>query len=116
MILGDNCGSSYLNDGYRDMLLNRLQDEDYLFKNGDTLESIVNRLIPDFENEYKRRVNVMARCGHRVYIAGLHGDEQINRVGLAAKRFEANYLQMNLYVSFFSSWPGYSLIWSQGRL
>ncbi|KAK6602224.1 hsp70 protein-like protein [Botrytis cinerea] len=94
--IGDNCGSSYLNDGYRDMLLNRLQDEDYLFKNGDTLESIVNRLIPDFENEYKRRVNVMARCGHRVYIAGLHGDEQINRVGLAAKRFEANYLQMNL--------------------
>ncbi|TGO49691.1 hypothetical protein BCON_0203g00020 [Botryotinia convoluta] len=94
--IGDNCGSSYLNDGYRDMLLNRFQDEDYLFKNGDTLESIVNRLIPDFENEYKRRVNVMKRCGHRVYIAGLRGDERMNRVGPAEKRFEANYLRMTL--------------------
>ncbi|TGO36697.1 hypothetical protein BHYA_0117g00210 [Botrytis hyacinthi] len=93
---GDNCGSSYLNDNYKDMLLNRLQDEHYLFKNSDTLESIVNRLIPDFENEYKRRVNVMKRCGHRVYIAGLRGDEQMNRVGLAEKRFEVNHLQMNL--------------------
>lgn len=91
------------------MLLNRLQDEDYLFKNGDTLESIVNRLIPDFENEYKRRVNVTKRCGHRVYIAGLRGDEQMNRVGLAEKRFEANHLQMNLYVRFISSWPWYPL-------
>ncbi|TGO22612.1 hypothetical protein BPAE_0161g00170 [Botrytis paeoniae] len=49
--IGDNCGSSYLNDRYKDMLLNRLQDEDYLLKNGETLEAIVNRLIPDFENE-----------------------------------------------------------------
>ncbi|EDN99546.1 hypothetical protein SS1G_02400 [Sclerotinia sclerotiorum 1980 UF-70] len=65
-MLGDNCGSSYLNDGYKDMLLNRLQDEDYLLKNGETLEAIVNRLIPDFENEYKRRVNVMKLPGHRV--------------------------------------------------
>ncbi|TGO62414.1 hypothetical protein BOTNAR_0114g00130 [Botryotinia narcissicola] len=99
---GDNCGSSYLNDNYKDMLLDRLQDEDYLFKNGDTLESIVNRLIPDFENEYKRRVNVMKRCGHRVYIAGLRGDEQMNRVGLAEKRFEANHLQMNFITAVAS--------------
>ncbi|KAF7891902.1 hypothetical protein EAF00_008204 [Botryotinia globosa] len=93
---GDNCGSSYLNEYYKDMLLNRLQDEDYLFKNGDTLESIVNRLIPDFENVYKRRVDVTESCGHRVYIAGLRGDEQMNRVGPAEKRFDANHLQMNL--------------------
>ncbi|KAJ8062988.1 hypothetical protein OCU04_008233 [Sclerotinia nivalis] len=93
--IGDNCGSSYLNDGYKDMLLNRLQDEDYLLKNGETLEAIVNRLIPDFENEYKRRVNVMKRPGHRVYIAGLRGDEQMNRVGPAEKRFEINNLLMN---------------------
>ncbi|KAB8293932.1 hypothetical protein EYC80_009405 [Monilinia laxa] len=94
-VLGDNCGSSYLNDRYKDMLFNRLQDEDYLLKNGETLEAIVNRLIPDFENEYKRRVNVMNRVGHRVYIAGLRSDEQMNRVGLAEKRFETNNLLMN---------------------
>ncbi|KAI9650554.1 hypothetical protein NHQ30_000571 [Ciborinia camelliae] len=93
--IGDNCGSSYLNDRYKDMLLNRLQDENYLLKNGETLEAIVNRLIPDFENEYKRRVNVMKRIGHRVYIAGLRSDEQMNRVGPAEKRFETNNLLMN---------------------
>ncbi|KAG4032827.1 hypothetical protein MFRU_006g02900 [Monilinia fructicola] len=93
--IGDNCGSSYLNDRYKDMLLSRLQDEDYLLKNGETLEAIVNRLIPDFENEYKRRVNVTKRVGHRVYIAGLRSDEQMNRVGLAEKRFETNNLLMN---------------------
>lgn len=92
---GDNCGSSYLNDNYRDMLLNRLQDEDYLLNNGETLDAIVNRLIPDFENEYKRRVNVMKRIGHRVYIAGLRSDEQMNRVGPTEKRFETNNLLMN---------------------
>ncbi|APA08662.1 hypothetical protein sscle_04g034320 [Sclerotinia sclerotiorum 1980 UF-70] len=94
-MLGDNCGSSYLNDGYKDMLLNRLQDEDYLLKNGETLEAIVNRLIPDFENEYKRRVNVMKLPGHRVYIAGLRGDERMNRIGPAEKRFKTNNLLMN---------------------
>lgn len=93
--IGDNCGSSYLNDGYKDMLLNRLQDEDYLLKNGETLEAIVNRLIPDFENEYKRRVNVMKLPGHRVYIAGLRGDERMNRIGPAEKRFKTNNLLMN---------------------
>ncbi|QSZ36109.1 hypothetical protein DSL72_007234 [Monilinia vaccinii-corymbosi] len=94
--IGDNCGSSYLNDRYKDMLLNRLQDEHYLLKNGETLEEIVNRLIPNFENEYKRRVNVMKRIsGHGVYIAGLRSDEQMNRVGLAKKRFERNNLIMD---------------------
>ncbi|RAL67075.1 hypothetical protein DID88_007855 [Monilinia fructigena] len=73
----------------------RLQDEDYLLKNGETLEAIVNRLIPDFENEYKRQVNVMKRVGHRFYIAGLRSDEQMNRVGLAEKCFETNNLLMN---------------------
>jgi hypothetical protein len=76
------------------MLHDRLQDEHYLLKNGETLEAIVNHLIPDFENEYKRRVNVMSRCGHRVYIAGLRGDEQMDRTGAAAKRFETNNLLM----------------------
>ncbi|PQE30977.1 hypothetical protein CJF32_00007970 [Rutstroemia sp. NJR-2017a WRK4] len=93
--IGSNCGSSYLNDNYRTMLHDRLQDEHYLLKNGETLDSIVNRLIPDFENEYKRRVNVMKRCGHRVYIAGLRSDEQMDRTGPAAKRFDINNLLMN---------------------
>ncbi|PQE05216.1 Hsp70 family protein [Rutstroemia sp. NJR-2017a BBW] len=93
--IGSSCGSSYLNDNYRTMLHNRLQDEHYLLKNGETLDSIVNRLIPDFENEYKRRVNVVKPCGHRVYIAGLRSDEQMDRTGPAAKRFETNNLLMN---------------------
>ncbi|ESZ92420.1 hypothetical protein SBOR_7179 [Sclerotinia borealis F-4128] len=94
--VGDNCGSSYLNDHYKDMLLDRLQDEDYLIKNGETLEAIVNRLIPAFENKTKRRVDVMSRSGpERVYIAGLRSDEQINRVGPAEKRFKENFLLLN---------------------
>jgi len=73
--------------------MRRLQDEVYLFQNGETLESIVNRLIPRFENEYKRNTDVTGRCGNRVYIAGLRSN--------TAKRFEANNLLMNKYALLY---------------
>ncbi|ESZ94881.1 hypothetical protein SBOR_4757 [Sclerotinia borealis F-4128] len=73
---GDNCGGSYLNENYKQMLLDRLQDETYLLDNlpaGESLESIVNRFIPTFENDFKRRKDVTASFSlkTRLYLPGL---------------------------------------------
>ncbi|TAQ88600.1 hypothetical protein B7494_g3060 [Chlorociboria aeruginascens] len=90
---GDNCGSSYLNENYRAMLLRRLQDETYLTHNGESMGAIVNRLIPAFENDIKRNVDMTKECGLTpVYISQLKGDQQQDLFGTALKRFSPNLL------------------------
>ncbi|KAJ8069522.1 hypothetical protein OCU04_003173 [Sclerotinia nivalis] len=86
---GDNCGSSYLNENYRKMLLDRLQDEHYLldiWPAGESLESIVNRFIPNFEDDFKRRKDVTALFGlkTRLHLPGLRQN--------AEKRFDDGYI------------------------
>ena len=75
----------------------RLRDEENLFVT-ETLESVVNRLIPKFEDDYKRRIDATKRCGHRIYIANLIGDEQREPGEAGGKRFQANHLMMNRYL------------------
>jgi hypothetical protein len=58
--LGDLCGSSYLNEAFREHLRARLEGEDYLEVNGLTIESIIDSQLFSFENEMKRSVNVAA--------------------------------------------------------
>ncbi|KAF7862502.1 hypothetical protein EAF04_007375 [Stromatinia cepivora] len=86
---GDNCGSSYLNENYKKMLLDRLQDEHYLFDmwpTGESLESIVNRFIPNFEDNFKRRKDVTSLFGlkTRLHLPGLRPN--------AEKRFDDGYI------------------------
>jgi len=69
--IGDNCGGSYANINFRNLLEKRLENETYLFTNGETKGTIVNRLIPAFENDYKRRLDSTKRCRHRIHIPGL---------------------------------------------
>jgi len=97
--LGDNCGASYLNENFKNLLENRLRQESYLFQNGETLESIVNRLIPQFEDVIKRRVDVTRPCGDKIYVARLRSDEAQGLRGPDAKRFESNKLIMHKSVS-----------------
>ncbi|KAI9640157.1 hypothetical protein NHQ30_011394 [Ciborinia camelliae] len=78
---GDNCGSSYLNENYKKMLLHRLRDETYLLDMrpaGESLESIVNRLVPKFEDDFKRRKDVTASFGlrTRLHLPGLKPNKE----------------------------------------
>ena len=93
--VGDNCGASYLNDNYRNLLERRIEHEHYLFTNGETKESIVNRLIPTFEDDFKRRIDVTKPCGTKIYIANLIGDDQRMPPGGRKRRFEPNKLVLN---------------------
>ena len=92
--IGDNCGASYLNENFREVLEERLKHESYLFRNGETKESVVGRLIPDFENEYKRRIDVTGPCKHNIHIAGLRGDEDRDPKERITRDFERNSLIM----------------------
>ncbi|KAH8685484.1 hypothetical protein BGZ60DRAFT_365995 [Tricladium varicosporioides] len=80
------CGASYINERYEELLLNRLQDETYLEKNGKTIKSIVEAKVIEFENGEKRQINtVKERFGvERVYIDDLRRDD--------TKRFSQNRL------------------------
>ncbi|KAF7900126.1 hypothetical protein EAF00_004462 [Botryotinia globosa] len=86
---GDNCGSSYLNENWKNMLLNKLKDEIYLldmWPAGESLESIVNRFIPNFENDHKRRKDVTSLFGlkTRLHLPGLKEN--------AEKRFDDGHI------------------------
>ncbi|KAH8748526.1 hypothetical protein BGZ57DRAFT_835412 [Hyaloscypha finlandica] len=89
---GDNCGASYLNKNYANLLLERLAEETYLEDNGRTLEAIVQGTIFTFENFVKRSIDVTKNLSGRVKIDGLRGDRQRGLVGAAAKGFEDNVL------------------------
>ncbi len=94
-LLGDNCGSSYLNENFRIRAMYRLRDEKYLEDNGDTLLSIVDRVCVKFENFTKRSVDATSKHPHgRFYISKLRGDKAQGRSGAAAKGFENNILVM----------------------
>jgi hypothetical protein len=95
IVKGDNCGGSYLNQNFKKLLEDRLQHETNLFRNGETKESIVNRLIPKFEDDLKRRIDVTKRCSSRIHIANLIGDEQRGPGEDDQKRFAANFLLLN---------------------
>jgi hypothetical protein len=56
--LGMLRGASYINERFEKMLIEKLQNEDYLEKNGKTIKSIAEALTIAFENGEKRTVNV----------------------------------------------------------
>jgi hypothetical protein len=54
LVLAELCGASYINEQYATFLLNKLENETYLEKNGKTIRSIVDRKVIEFENTTKR--------------------------------------------------------------
>jgi hypothetical protein len=88
--LGDLCGSSYLNEAFREHLRSRLESEDYLEVNGLTIESIIDSQLFSFENETKRSINVSASNIPTVnlYIQGLRANPN------PEKRFNNNRLRL----------------------
>jgi hypothetical protein len=95
LLLGDNCGGSYLNDKFKEHLLLRLRFEKYLEVNDNTLKSIVNRAARDFEAKQKPVIDIMTNPFRRLRIEGLRGDRsQASAVMAVRKRFENNILIM----------------------
>lgn len=94
-VLGDNCGGSYLNDNFEKRLLERLKDEVYLDQMGETRESIIRHLIPDFEDYDKRNRDIAKRPSSRIKILGLLGDNRRGLSGSNVKRFEDNFINLN---------------------
>ena len=96
--VGCACGGIYANKNYWNLLADRLRSEAYLGMNGDSLTSIVDRLIPEFESSHKRRFDFVKNPptpAHGVPINGLRGDTQIGRKGEDKKRFEDSFLMMD---------------------
>lgn len=93
--LGDLCGSSYLNEAFREHLRTRLKGEDYLEVNGLTIESIIDSQLFTFENEMKRSINVAASniSTEIVYIQGLQANPN------PEKRFFNNRLKIERLVT-----------------
>ncbi len=91
---GDLCGSSYLNEAFREHLRARLEGEDYLEVNGLTIEGIIDSQVIAFENEMKRSVDVAASNipTEIVYIQGLRANPH------PEKRFLNNRLKIERLV------------------
>lgn len=72
--------------------MEKLADEHYLEANGDTLESIVKSLVPNFEDFDKRNKDISKSPSSRLRIPGLKSDHRQSRPGRDPKGFEDNYL------------------------
>ncbi|CZS90876.1 uncharacterized protein RAG0_01758 [Rhynchosporium agropyri] len=92
---GDNCGASYLNDAFEELLLEKLADEKYLDSNGETRADIVRQAVPIFEDVQKREINIFKRDVGRVRITGLRGDDYRREQGLTPKNFRRNYVELS---------------------
>ena|ERR1700753_2393754 len=54
---GSLCGSTYLNERFREYLKTRLKDEKYLEKGRTTIDTVVDFVMPEFETKVKRTVD-----------------------------------------------------------
>ena len=93
-IIGDDCGASYLNQNFVDILRAKLCEETYLEDNGDTIESHINSAIPNFEEVEKRYKDITKTPSPtiRVRIPGLRGDIRRARVGQPPMGFENGFV------------------------
>src|SRR5436189_6094499 len=97
---GDLCGSSYLNEAFREHLRARLEGEDYLEVHGVTVESIIDCQVIAFENEMKRSVDVVTPHipTEIVYIQGLRANSH------PEKRFLKNRVKIEQLVIRCTQW------------
>ena len=58
-MFGELCGSSYINERFELLLIERLKHERYLEKYGDTLRKIIDGLVVEFERRDKKKFDTM---------------------------------------------------------
>lgn len=77
-----------MNDNFEKHLLKRLALEGYLEQDGESLQEIVRRLVPAFEDRDKRRQDViLGRPYNTIYIKGLRSNKE--------RRFRNQHVEMN---------------------
>ena len=91
--IGRLCGASYINERFEALLLKKLKHEQYLVKNGKTIQSIVDAKVMDFENGYKRIIDVTDK---KFQVPPIEIDDL--RPNLR-KRFYQNQLELTRLVS-----------------
>jgi len=103
MLIGERCGASFLNDNFFDHVLEILRTEMYLDSEREDRSTIVQRLIPHFENEIKRDIDFGESPMARLYIPSIRSNEDDPAVA-RKKRFETGYLELQTYVRNKSEW------------
>jgi hypothetical protein len=100
--VGDLCGSSFLNEAFREHLRARLEGEDYLEVNSLTIESIIDSQVILFENDMKRSADVTAPNipTEFVFIQGLRANPHLE------KRFLNNRLKIERSVNQTARYGG----------
>ena len=59
LLVGACCGSSYINERFEDLLVQRLSDEHYLIKDGEDMSRVIDRLVVLFERRDKLALDHM---------------------------------------------------------
>lgn len=83
-------GSSFLNDGFRELLKVRIEGErEYVEQNGYTFEGVLDVAVLEFEDKLKRRVDITSPMMtlQTVRIQGIRTN--------AKKRFRTNIVELN---------------------
>jgi len=80
VILGDNCGASYLNVNCEKLLIEQLSTETYLNDNHNTIESLVRGWIRTFETHQKRTIDITKKQSCLVKITGLKGKGEDSKI------------------------------------
>lgn len=76
---GALCGSSYLNEAFREHVRTRLEDEHYLESNGLTMQGIIDKEVVLFENGMKRRIDITKlKVKDLVWIQGIKANSAKN--------------------------------------
>ena len=83
-----------MNENFHKRVLERLKDETYLDRFGETRKHLVDYLMRDFEGIHKRKIDITKRPIHRERIPGLKGDKK-RGPGIEQKGFNDNYLLMD---------------------
>lgn len=78
-----------MNEEFEKRLLHKLRDEDYLVRNGKTIQSIVEGKVIEFENKEKRRANVF----DDLYVPAPIWIDDLRPS--ASKKFTQNRVQIN---------------------
>ena len=76
--LGAMVGASFLNENFKNLMMEKLSQEHYLEEHGATIESIVDHLVPAFESHDKREKDACGRPSDQFWILGLRANPDKN--------------------------------------
>lgn len=79
------CGASFINQKYKDYLHSRLKNKTYLETNGETIQSIIEAKVIEFENGRKRLLDT-TRENLPIETVCIHGLKENRKKGYRQNR------------------------------